>query len=306
MKRGVFAAAILWLFCNLGSAFALGDRPFEVPEPTWNYQGMWWASPAGSESGWAIGIAHQGKTIRATWFTYDTDGSPMWLHMPQARRSHGWFEDTYSGYLYRTTGPAFDDESPDRSQVAMTPVGTASFTFRSGFYATFSYDVNGSMRSTQIERQVFSTRLPRCQVGGGDGSPINYTDLWGTDSVWGIQVEHQGNMLSAVWFTHRRDGKGEWLVMPRSERTGNAVYSGALYRTRGPAFNRLPWNPAHVVAAPVGHATLTFAKGAVYDESGSYSYFEYATLDFTVDGVSGSKLISREEFASPASVCTGD
>lgn len=304
MKRGMFAAAILWLFFHLGSASALGDRP--PPEPPWNYQGMWWASPAGSESGWAIGIAHQGKTIRATWFTYDIDGSPMWLLMPEARRTYGWFEDFYTGPLYRTTGPAFDDESSDRSRVDMTPVGTASFTFRGGANATFTYAVNGSTRSTFIERQVFATGVPRCQVGGAEGSAPNYTDLWGTDSGWGIQVEHQVDVVSAVWFTHRRDGKGEWLVMPRGERTSDSVYSGTLYRTRGPAYNTFPWNPAQVAATPVGHATYTFVRNFDYNESGSYSYFDYATLDFTVDGVSGSKLISREEFALPASVCQGE
>ncbi|MGC1818702.1 MAG: S8 family peptidase, partial [Casimicrobiaceae bacterium] len=36
-----------------------------------NYQGLWWASPAGSESGWGINFAHQGDVIFATWFTYD-------------------------------------------------------------------------------------------------------------------------------------------------------------------------------------------------------------------------------------------
>src|SRR6185312_17220634 len=28
-----------------------------------NYQGLWWASPAGSESGWGINFAHQGDII---------------------------------------------------------------------------------------------------------------------------------------------------------------------------------------------------------------------------------------------------
>ncbi|HEX6793354.1 MAG TPA: glycosyl hydrolase family 28-related protein, partial [Casimicrobiaceae bacterium] len=36
-----------------------------------NYEGLWWASPAGSESGWGINFAHQGDIIFATWFTYD-------------------------------------------------------------------------------------------------------------------------------------------------------------------------------------------------------------------------------------------
>ena len=34
-----------------------------------NFQGLWWASPAESESGWGINFTDQGTTIFATWFT---------------------------------------------------------------------------------------------------------------------------------------------------------------------------------------------------------------------------------------------
>jgi len=43
-----------------------------------NYEGLWWAS-GGVEAGWGINFAHQGDVIFATWFTYDTDGSGLWL-----------------------------------------------------------------------------------------------------------------------------------------------------------------------------------------------------------------------------------
>ncbi|HEX4782635.1 MAG TPA: hypothetical protein VH301_17895, partial [Usitatibacter sp.] len=35
-----------------------------------NVQGLWWRSPAGSESGWGVNITHQSNTLFATWFTY--------------------------------------------------------------------------------------------------------------------------------------------------------------------------------------------------------------------------------------------
>ncbi|MGE5089613.1 MAG: hypothetical protein ACM3QY_10845, partial [Candidatus Levyibacteriota bacterium] len=46
-----------------------------------NYEGLWWAAPAGSESGWGINFAHQGDVIFATWFTYDATGKAWWLSM---------------------------------------------------------------------------------------------------------------------------------------------------------------------------------------------------------------------------------
>ncbi len=69
-----------------------------------NYQDLWWAAPAGSESGWGINLTHQGDTIFASWFTYDTDGTPLWLVATAPKTTSG----TYTGTLYRTTGPGFN------------------------------------------------------------------------------------------------------------------------------------------------------------------------------------------------------
>ena len=57
-----------------------------------NYQDLWWAAPAESESGWGVNFTHQGDMIFATWFTYDVDGTPLWLsatvHQDGAGRLH--------------------------------------------------------------------------------------------------------------------------------------------------------------------------------------------------------------------------
>ena len=44
-----------------------------------NYQDLWYAAPAESEAGWGVNFTHQGDIIFATWFTYDVDGTPLWL-----------------------------------------------------------------------------------------------------------------------------------------------------------------------------------------------------------------------------------
>jgi hypothetical protein len=81
-----------------------------------------------------------------------------------------------------------------------------------------------------------------------------------------------------------------WLVATMLN-TAPATYAGTLYRTTGPAFNAMPFNPASVVATSVGTATLTFADG----NTASFSY--------TVNGVSQTKPITREVFAPPGTVC---
>jgi hypothetical protein len=102
-----------------------------------NYQDLWWAAN-GAESGWGINFAHQGDTLFATWYTYDVDGTPMWLSalLP---RSAG---TTYTGSLLRTSGPRFDAYKAADVKPAQN-VGTATVTFASGASATFSYTVNG-------------------------------------------------------------------------------------------------------------------------------------------------------------------
>jgi hypothetical protein len=119
---------------------------------TINYQGLWWAAPAGVESGWGVNFAHEGDTIFATWFTYDLDGTPMWLVVTAAKSAPG----TYSGTLYRTTGPAFNAVPFDPTHVGITPVGSATLTFSDGNTGTFAYTVNGASQSKAITRQVFS------------------------------------------------------------------------------------------------------------------------------------------------------
>jgi hypothetical protein len=124
-----------------------------------NYQDLWWAAPAGSESGWGINFSHQGDTIFATWFTYDLDGTPLWLSATAPKSAAG----VYSGTLYRTTGPAFDAAPFLPANVALTPVGTATFTFADGNHATFAYTVNGISQTKQITRQVFRSPGTVCQ-----------------------------------------------------------------------------------------------------------------------------------------------
>ena len=124
-----------------------------------NYQDLWWAAPANSESGWGVNLTHQGDTIFATWFTYDLDSTPLWLSATTGKTGSG----VYTGTLYRTTGPAFDAEPFLPKMVGLTPVGTVTLTFVNGNNATFSYTVDGVSRSKPITRQVFRAPGTVCQ-----------------------------------------------------------------------------------------------------------------------------------------------
>ncbi len=263
-----------------------------VPAPTANYEGLWWASPAGSESGWGINFAHQGDVIVATWFTYDLDGTPLWLIAPTNNSAPG----VFAGTLYRTTGPAFNAMPFNPDNVVNTVVGTARFTFTDNDNATFAYTVNGVSQSKPITREVFGP-LPTCSFGTQPNLALatNYQDLWwaapaGSESGWGINLTHEGSTIVATWFTYDLDGTPLWLIVP-ADNSAPGVFSGTLYRTTGPAFNAMPFNPDNVVNTPVGAATFTFSDG------------NHATFAYTVNGVSQSKAITREVFRTPGTVC---
>jgi hypothetical protein len=116
-----------------------------------NYQDTWWNAPAGSESGWGINFAHEGDTIFATWFTFDTNGAPLLLSMTATRTAPG----VYAGNLLRAVGARFDAFDP--AKVVLIPSGTATLTFADGNHAQFHYKVTG-VAPTDVEQTKSITR----------------------------------------------------------------------------------------------------------------------------------------------------
>jgi hypothetical protein len=262
-----------------------------APGPA-NYEGLWWNSPAGSESGWGMNFAHQGDTIFATWFTYDLTGKAWWLTMTAPLITTG----TYTGTLVQQTGPPFNSVPFVPSQVRGTAVGTGTLTFTDLNTGTFAYIVNGISQTKSITRQVFG-QLPTCTFGILTDLTLasNYQDLWwaapaGSESGWGVNLTHQGDTIFATWFTYDLDRTPMWLSVT-APKTAAGTYGGTLYRTTGPAFNAIPFMPANIVATAVGTATFTFTDGNT------------GTFNYTVNGVAQTKAITREVFVAPGTVC---
>jgi len=250
---------------------------------------LWWV-PDGKESGWGMNIAHHGSKLFATWFTYDANGQPTWLVMSDTNDVG---RNGYEGALYRTTGPAFSAASFDPSKVTRTAVGNMSVQVYSVNQLDMNATVDGATIKKTLGRQVFAAPVPYCEAGLAPGPLPIYQDLWWNpaESGWGLNIAHQGNILFITWFTYDTDGKAVWFVGSDIEKTGNGTYSGTLYKTFGPPITASPWDPSKVTRMPVGSATLTFND----DDHGTFAY--------TVSGVSGSKSITREVFASPMTRC---
>jgi hypothetical protein len=129
-----------------------------------NFQDMWWAAPGGVESGWGVNFTHQGDVIFATWYTYDFDGSALWLAGIAPKTAPG----NYAGTLYRTTGPPLGAEPFDPRAVNAAPVGTLRLRFDDGNAGIFAYTVAlpGTAPVTQtksITRMVFREPVSICR-----------------------------------------------------------------------------------------------------------------------------------------------
>ncbi len=122
----------------------------------------------------------------------------------------------------------------------------------------------------------------------------NYQDWWwnSAQSGQGVNIGQQGNTLFASWFTYDQTGAGMFLILA-GPLLNNKV-TGDLIRTVGPALGT-PFNPDLVVRTVVGSATLTFSDA------------NNATLQYTVNGVSGTLTLTRFTFAplNPAGTYLG-
>jgi hypothetical protein len=125
---------------------------------------------------------------------------------------------------------------------------------------------------------------------------LNYQDLWeadppGSESGWGINLTHQGDIIFATWFAYDLDGTPMWLSATAHLVT-EGVYSGTVYRTTGPAFSDVPFDDTKVTRSDVGYATLSFFNG----DSG---WFECS-----INGAEIGKRITRLVFRAPGTACT--
>ena len=294
------AGATFYLGYGTSGAGMIGEGVFRNAElvpgdstcPPLPYSTSLWWNP--SESGWGLNLNQQGTLLFATLFTYDSTRAPMWLVMPSgAMQSDG---VTFSGPLYRTTGPAFNANPFTPIGAAnITQVGTMTFSLDAADAASLTYTMNGVTVEKNIQRQVYGTRSAVClPTAESRSSSANYQDLWwnAAESGWGVNVTHQDATLFATLFTYDPGGRDLWLVLPAGTRQADGSYFGDLYRTTGSPFSTQPFPPiAGGDVTAVGNMRLRFADGG------------NATLTYLYNGTTVTKSITRQVFSTPVSAC---
>jgi hypothetical protein len=268
--------------------------------------GLWWNA---AEPGWGLAVEQQrgGPSTAGfftVWATHGGDGAPTWFFASDFPVAPPCDPDEifacppviagrWAGTLYQTTGPPFSTPF-DSSRVVATAVGSLDLQFpvNDQTIGDFAFQIGGVGGHRTMTRAIFGDPARQCFFTSGIVSDAsNHQGLWWnpSESGWALQVNHQDDVVFALWFTYDEAGKATWLSFT-AQKGAAGTYGGTLYRTSGPPFSMEPAaSPALSVA--VGSATLAFAD----DGRGTFAY--------DVNGVSRTSAIERQRLSEEAPIC---
>ncbi len=123
--------------------------------------------------------------------------------------------------------------------------------------------------------------------------PQDYSGMWWAgqaENGWGLSVDQHGGKQFVLLYVYDGNGKPVFYAMP----TGNwndamTSFSGQLFLPTGTSFSN--YDASKFSAnAPVGSATITYTSDST------------ATLTYTINGISGTKQITRELFSDGVNI----
>jgi len=256
------------------NTFAIGGGTSSANTPG-ALSGLWWNQ---NESGWGIHFTQRANIVFAAWYTYNLDGNPQWYvstcAMPVGTTGTA---GTCNGILYEVNGPTFFG-------TAFNPQ-LANAIARGNLQVTFQNADNASMTYTGVVGQTRTVAITRQPLAAGTTPPaVNYTDIWWSgpsESGWGMAITQQFSTMFLAWYVYDNLGKPFWYVATCTL-VGTSC-SGDVLRTTGPAFGAA-FNPSQVHAFTAGTINVSFSDG------------NNATLNYTVNGIGGTKSITRQLF----------
>lgn len=149
------------------------------------------------------------------------------------------------------------------------------------YVATYFYP-SGHVSGKVSEQTTFDLRV----VASG---PADYTDMWWAgpaENGWGMSVTQHGPIQFNVIFTYDANGKALWYVMPGGGfNASGSVFTGSLYLPTSSPFSAYD-KSKFVIGPAIGTASITYTSNST------------ATLVYIINGISGSKSIQRQAFAT--------
>ena len=126
----------------------------------------------------------------------------------------------------------------------------------------------------------------RTQLVAMNAPAAPWQDMWWAgmaENGWGMSVIQHRDMLFSVIYAYDAEGRPTWYVMPGGEwNSARTAFTGALYAPRGSPYTHYEVSD-FTVGESVGQATLNILDGAT------------VALDFTIQGVSGRKSLTRQD-----------
>lgn len=119
--------------------------------------------------------------------------------------------------------------------------------------------------------------------------PANpWQDLWWsgmTENGWGMSIVQHRDELFAIIYAYDENEQPIWYVVPSGTwNEAHTAFSGTAYIPKGSSFKGYDGSKFDI-GAPVGNVTIAFNNLA-----------NFASLDYTINGVSGRKQITRIPF----------
>ncbi|MGE5103824.1 MAG: hypothetical protein ACM3NZ_03710 [Betaproteobacteria bacterium] len=263
--------------------------------------GLWW-NPA--QPGWGLAVEEQAGALFTLWATHDANGSPTWFYAifaPVTLPCDDEFEcdgptvtGAWSGTLYSTTGPPSSAGSYDASRVVSTPTGTITLQQLPPVATgdgSFDFAIGDTSGHRTFTRAAFGDPVRQCFLTPAVvPGPPNHEGLWWNPSEpgWALQLNHQGDVIFAIWFTYDDAGRATWLSFTASPTASG--YAGTLYRTTGAPFAATP-EPAATTNTAVGTASLAFADAS------------HGTFAVERNGSMRTRVIEREQLAGAPPIC---
>ena len=118
-----------------------------------------------------------------------------------------------------------------------------------------------------------------------------FSGLWSNaeEAGWGLGVTQHGNTNFVVSYSFDLAGRPTWYAMSSCTLAASSC-SGDIYRVSGGTPPTQAWSGAGLVVGKVGTGRLDFSD------------LDHGNFSFTLDGVSGTKIITRRSFAAGMAV----
>jgi len=233
------------------------------------YKGLWY-NP--NESGWGMSVTQHDNINFVALYTYDQSAQPVWYVMSSCPIATA---GSCTGDIYKVTGGTVPT-SPWAPNLVVAKAGSGTLTFSDASHGKFDFTLNGVAGSKTIERQQFSS--------GTAAQALDYTDLWWNagESGWGVSLTQDTGMIFAAWYTYDASGNPVWYVASSCPLSGNGC-TGDVYKVTGGTVPTLPW-VANLAVAKAGTVSFAFSDSST------------GTMNYTINGVAGSKAITRQAF----------